>query len=180
MPPGPPPHTPALECAHQRGDAGDQRLVEGGEEAAVPGAVAGQAGGDQAEPGETGEQPGRRPREGLDGAGGQGQVPMGGAVPALAGIVLVEGAEQQGQTGVTLADGVVAPMHRRRVGRLAGSGRHQPRDPIGVGDPGAHLRRHRQGRRRRRSVHKARATARAHGTARPSGPRGHWPALGCG
>ena len=32
----------ALECAHQRGDAGGQRLVEGGEEAAVPGAVAGQ------------------------------------------------------------------------------------------------------------------------------------------
>jgi hypothetical protein len=152
MPPGPPPRTlPArpLDCAHLIGDAGDQRPVEGGEEAPVPGAVVGEDGGDQAEAGEAGEQPGRRPREGLDGAGRQGQVPVSGAVPALAGVVLVEGAEQQGQSGVALADGVVAPVHRGRVRRLAGGVRHQLRDPRRVGDPGANLRSHRQGRRRR-------------------------------
>jgi len=79
----------------------------------------------------------------------QGQVPMGAAVPTLAGVLLVKGAGQQRQAGVTLANGVVAPLHRGRVRRLAGGRRHQLRDPPRVGDPGPHLQRHSQGRRRR-------------------------------
>ena len=80
---------------------------------------------------------------------------VGGPVPAPARGVLVEGAEQQGQAGVALADGVVAPVHRGRVGGLGGGGRHRPGDPRRVGDPGAHLAGHGQGGRRGRGLKQA-------------------------
>ena len=139
----------------QGGDPGDQGLVDGGQEAAVAGAVAREGDRDQAEAGQAGEQPGRWPGEGLGGPGGQGQVLVGGPVPALVRVVLVEGAEQQGQAGVALADGVVAPVGRGRVGGLLGGRRHRLGDPRRVGDPGAHLGGHGQGVRRGRGVQQA-------------------------